>query len=78
MFGAFLRGEEVDFTLDGVTQPNPAPRFSRTPGAIRRGPPGAEGTDKAADGRAALKEWGVDTSAAAASGALGAAAGTAA
>jgi hypothetical protein len=32
------------------------------------------GTDKAADGRAALKEWGVDTSAAAAAGALGTAA----
>ena len=38
----------------GVVQPGPAPRFSRTPGAIRRGPPqrGEGGTD-------ALREWGV-------------------
>ena len=41
---------------DGVTQPAPAPRFSRTPGAIRRGPPACgEG------GEEALREWGVDS-----------------
>jgi alpha-methylacyl-CoA racemase len=40
--------------VDGVTQPAPAPRFSRTPGAVTRGPvpPGA-------DTRQALTEWGV-------------------
>ena len=39
--------------VDGITQPAPAPRFSRTPGAIRR-PPSAAGqhTDEA------LAEWG--------------------
>jgi alpha-methylacyl-CoA racemase len=38
---------------DGVTQPAPAPRFSRTPGAIRR-PPSAPGADTVA----ALRDWG--------------------
>jgi alpha-methylacyl-CoA racemase len=45
------RGTFVD--LDGVTQPGPAPRFSRTPGAVRGGQrlPGA-------DTREVLAEWG--------------------
>lgn len=38
----------------GVTQPGPAPRFSRTPGAIQ-GPPARPG----ADTEAVLAEWGV-------------------
>lgn len=47
------RNTFVDF--EGVPQPAPAPRFSRTPGAISRQPPRfGEG---AAD---ALKEWGFD------------------
>jgi alpha-methylacyl-CoA racemase len=39
--------------VDGITQPAPAPRFSRTPGAVRR-PPSAAGqhTDEA------LADWG--------------------
>ncbi|MGQ0674742.1 MAG: CaiB/BaiF CoA transferase family protein [Rhodospirillales bacterium] len=37
----------------GVTQPAPAPRFERTPGAVA-GPPPAPGRDT----RAALKDWG--------------------
>jgi alpha-methylacyl-CoA racemase len=41
-------------TVDGVSQPGPAPRFSRTPGAIR-GPPRAAG----ADTDVALAAWGV-------------------
>jgi alpha-methylacyl-CoA racemase len=41
--------------VGGVTQPAPAPRFSRTPGSVRRKPV-APGTDT----RAALKDWGVD------------------
>jgi alpha-methylacyl-CoA racemase len=40
--------------FDGLHQPAPAPRFSRSPGAIRRGPPAlGEG------GEEALREWGV-------------------
>ena len=38
---------------DGVTHPAPAPRFSRTPGALRRPPPA-----KGADTRDILIEWG--------------------
>jgi alpha-methylacyl-CoA racemase len=39
--------------IDGITQPAPAPRFSRTPGAVRRPPPQpGEHTD------AALADWG--------------------
>jgi len=47
------RGTFVE--VDGITQPAPAPRFSRTPGAIRR-PPSAAGqhTDET------LTDWGID------------------
>ena len=39
--------------VDGVTQPAPAPRFSRTPGAIQRPPePAGASTDQA------LSDWG--------------------
>ena len=42
-------------SVDGVVQPAPAPRFSRTPGAIRHGPVRAgEGA------REALADWGVE------------------
>jgi alpha-methylacyl-CoA racemase len=40
--------------VQGVTQPAPAPRFSRTPGALST-PPAATGQDT----RTALREWGV-------------------
>jgi alpha-methylacyl-CoA racemase len=43
------------FESDGVTQPAPAPRFSRTPSAIPR-PPVAAGTDT----DAVLAEFGFD------------------
>lgn len=45
---------EAFIEVDGVTQPAPAPRFSRTPAAVRRGPvtPGL-------DTREALTDWGV-------------------
>ncbi len=57
------RGTYVD--VGGVTQPAPAPRFSRTPGAIQR-PPSARGTHT----REALEDWGVpDVAALLASGA---------
>ncbi len=45
------RGTFVD--LGGISQPGPAPRFSRTPGAIRGAPP-----ERGQHGRAALAEWG--------------------
>jgi alpha-methylacyl-CoA racemase len=41
-------------SIDGVLQPAPAPRFSRTPGGVRR-PPARPGTDT----RSALTAWGV-------------------
>lgn len=45
------RGAHV--TTGEVPQPAPAPRFSRTPGAVRRAPP-----ERGAGGRAALADWG--------------------
>jgi alpha-methylacyl-CoA racemase len=36
-----------------VPQPAPAPRFSRTPGTVRRAPP-----ERGEGGRAALADWG--------------------
>jgi alpha-methylacyl-CoA racemase len=39
--------------LAGVDQPAPAPRFSRTPGAVRRAPP-----ERGEGGAAALADWG--------------------
>jgi alpha-methylacyl-CoA racemase len=43
-------------TVDGVTQPTPAPRFSRTPGRIQ-GPPRTPGEDTAET----LVAWGFDS-----------------
>ena len=40
-------------TVGGVEQPGPAPRFSRTPGGVRRAPP-----ERGALGREALADWG--------------------
>jgi alpha-methylacyl-CoA racemase len=40
-------------TLEKVAQPAPAPRFSRTPGAVRRAPP-----ERGAGGAAAQRDWG--------------------
>src|SRR5688572_17581599 len=42
----------------GVEQPAPAPRFSRTPGGVRRPPP-----ERGEGGRAALADWGFDAKA---------------
>ena len=47
------KARQVYETLDGINQPAPAPRFSRTPGAVRS-PPAAAGEDNAA----ALADWG--------------------
>jgi alpha-methylacyl-CoA racemase len=33
------RARETYLTIDGIAQPAPAPRFSRTPGQVRHGPP---------------------------------------
>ncbi len=40
-------------SIGGVEQPSPAPRFSRTPGAVRREPPG-----RGEGGLQALQDWG--------------------
>ncbi|MCC7328016.1 MAG: CoA transferase [Burkholderiales bacterium] len=48
---AIARGSHV--TLGNITQPAPAPRFSRTPGAVRGTPP-----ERGEGGRAALADWG--------------------
>lgn len=53
------RGAFVE--VDGVVQPAPAPRFSKTPGAVQ-GPPPAPGQD----GDAALRDWGLGEAALAA------------
>ena len=50
-----VRARESLVTVDGVTQPAPAPRFSRTPGAIQ-GPPRNPGADTAGT----LVDWGFD------------------
>ena len=42
-------------TVAGVEQPAPAPRFSRTPGTVRRAPP-----ERGEGGLAALADWGFD------------------
>jgi alpha-methylacyl-CoA racemase len=47
------RGAYVE--VAGVEQPAPAPRFSRTPAAVRRAPP-----ERGEGGRQALAEWGFD------------------
>lgn len=53
---AVARESWVD--VAGVVQPAPAPRFSATPGAVRRPPP-----ERGEGGRAALAEWGFDAAA---------------
>jgi alpha-methylacyl-CoA racemase len=49
-----MKARETFVEVDGVVQPAPAPRFSRTPGAVQRPPARAgEHTDDA------LAEWGL-------------------
>jgi alpha-methylacyl-CoA racemase len=48
-----LRAREAVVEVDGVLQPAPAPRFSRTPGAV-----GAAARPAGADTREALQAWG--------------------
>jgi len=52
--------------VGGVQQPAPAPRFSRTPGAVRRAPP-----ERGQGGRQALRDWGFDDDAIKKLGSLG-------
>jgi len=47
------RGAFVE--VAGVSQPGPAPRFSRTPGSVRRAPP-----ERGQGGAEALADWGFD------------------
>lgn len=49
------QARDAFISIDGVRQPAPAPRFSRTPGAVRRGPP-----TRGQHGDAALRDWGFD------------------
>ena len=53
---AMARGSHID--VDGILQPAPAPRFSRTPGQVSHGPP-----ERGARGRDALRDWGFDEAA---------------
>ena len=48
---AIARGGHV--TIGSIVQPAPAPRFSRTPGAVRGAPP-----ERGTQGREALADWG--------------------
>ncbi len=50
------RARETYMEIEGLTQPAPAPRFSRTPPEVRHAPrrPGA-------DTEAVLKDWGIET-----------------
>ncbi len=50
-----MRAREVYLERDGVVQPAPAPRFSRTPGTVQ-GPAPEPGQG----GRTALRRWGVE------------------
>lgn len=50
-----VKARRTIVSVDGIDQPAPAPRFSRTPGAIAR-PPSVAGTHSAQ----ALSAWGVD------------------
>jgi alpha-methylacyl-CoA racemase len=47
------RSRKSFLEVAGVEQPAPAPRFSRTPGAVRRAPP-----ERGEGGRQALADWG--------------------
>ena len=48
-----MAARETFVTVDGIEQPAPAPRFSRTPSAVQSGP------GEPADARAVLAEWGL-------------------
>jgi alpha-methylacyl-CoA racemase len=47
------RARSAHLALGNVAQPAPAPRLSRTPGAVRSTPP-----ERGAGGREALQDWG--------------------
>ena len=49
------RERQRSVEVNGIAQPAPAPLFSRTPGAVRSGPP-----ERGANGREALADWGFD------------------
>jgi alpha-methylacyl-CoA racemase len=52
------RARSAYVAAGGVEQPAPAPRFSRTPGAVRRAPP-----ERGEGGLQALADWGFDAKA---------------
>ena len=53
-----MAARETFVSPDGVIQPAPAPRFSRTPGSVARKPP-----VRGEGGEGALQDWGVGTGA---------------
>jgi len=52
---AHNRVRKSHLEVSGVPQPAPAPRFSRTPGSVRRAPP-----ERGEGAREALADWGFD------------------
>jgi alpha-methylacyl-CoA racemase len=48
-----MKARNTIVEANGIVQPAPAPRFSRTPGKIRREPP-----ERGQGGKEALKDWG--------------------
>ncbi|MCY4566162.1 MAG: CoA transferase, partial [Gammaproteobacteria bacterium] len=52
---AHSKARQSHLTVDGILQPAPAPRFSRTPSGIQ-GPPSSPGKDP----RESLSGWGLD------------------
>jgi alpha-methylacyl-CoA racemase len=52
------RARETFIEREGVVQPGPAPRFSRTPGSVSRAAP-----ERGQGGAAALADWGFDAAA---------------
>ncbi len=61
-----VAGRAGSIEVGGIAQPGPAPRFDRTPGAVRRPPP-----ERGEGGAAALHDWGFDAAAIAELGELG-------
>jgi alpha-methylacyl-CoA racemase len=51
------RARETFLNIDGVVQPAPAPRFSRTPAAVPRAPASVPG----AHSEALLRDWGISS-----------------
>jgi alpha-methylacyl-CoA racemase len=53
-----IKARNTIVEVNGIVQPAPAPRFSRTPGSVSRAAP-----ERGQGGAAALADWGFDTAA---------------